>query len=86
MSINCLRSVGSTPPAPILPVAMFHHRPCRSVWAGRFGVFRDAEIHNGAHYYVQLHDVDTKEEPRKIYKRQNNQISLHIFARYFSKY
>ena len=31
MSVNCLRSVGSTPPAPILPVAMFHHRPCRSV-------------------------------------------------------
>ena len=77
MSVNCLRSVGSTPPAPILPVATVN-RPITgpaAEWAGGFGVFRDAETYNGAHYYVQLHDVDTKEEPRKIYKRQNDQRS-----------
>ena len=33
-----------------------------------FGLYRLAGTHNGAPYYVQLHDINTREEPGKIYK------------------
>ena len=37
-------------------------------WGNRFGLYKEAGTHNGAPYYVQLHDVNTEEEPYKFCK------------------
>ena len=42
--------------------------PAAEYQGSAIGLYREAGTHNGASYYVQLHDVNTEEEPGKIYK------------------